>query len=177
MKPRHFFLITIACGILLFVGCFYCVQETLWGKEFSRFPPVAVFQEVLGKPIPEGFSGLRAVGRHFLTKRGAWIRFKATDTAIQTFLCSLYSVKPKELSGYEVGPIEKSKALPGNLWVASSRYTALDLKTVGWPSSANPQDFDVYMFSRPFNENKWQWSGYILVDRKKNIVYIHAGGD
>jgi hypothetical protein len=49
----------------------------------TTMPPLQVFENVFGRPPPSGVSDIRAAGRIWLGGRDVYLRFQATDEAIQ----------------------------------------------------------------------------------------------
>lgn len=165
-KQRTIFKWSLIVGIpalLLLSGAWYVLERLPWRTEYNQRPPQRIFQEVTGEPVPAGVSNLRVAARHFFIKRWAWMRFQATDKAIQEM------IERHGQNAYDQTVAQR--ALQGKRWTGNHKYDDFDRDTVGWNAVFNIQKPEVYEFS----SNSYSWMGDMIVDRQTHTVYVHAG--
>lgn len=154
-------LMVLALG--MFQGCMYASQTLAFSADFSKHPPEQVFQMAMGYPPPQGVSEMRVSGRHYLIKRWVWMRFRVTDEAMHTLIEDRVPF-----------PIADARRRMAQTSSAHPRYDKLDQERIDWNAIRRIEKPEVYEFS---NLGGWIWIGYLIVDRKNNLVWVHAWGD
>src|SRR3990172_11500898 len=67
-------------------GCFACLRAIKRSMDLSIRPPAEVFELVFRRPPPSGVTGVEAAGYLMPTAGQVWMRFRATNTAMEELL-------------------------------------------------------------------------------------------
>lgn len=129
-----------------------------YGKEAAPM----VFERVVGQPMPLGVSNLKVSGRSLFIKHWVWMSFDASKEALQTLT-----------KGKEPLDSEHSQWILSRNYSANTMHERADKQAVGWkpPSSlARKEAYSVGNYDEGI-----MWSGYMVLDKQSNAVYVHAG--
>ena len=141
--------------------------------DYSKDPPNQVFQMVLEQPPPTGVTVLRVSGRGYLSKQWVWMRLQAKPETMDAFLNGFASRDPR--TSQDLIPY-----IARNRFVANTRYVVQDQKRAGWEDVAQIARPEVYHFALgpPLDGKQGMlWVGIVIVDRQRNLLFVHAGGD
>jgi hypothetical protein len=164
----------IAAGtvLLLVLSLGFCVWWFVaifpWQSsiDYSRRPPEQVLRSIIGQPVPAGTADIRVAGRSypFGLKHWVYVRFRASDAAIEELIAEREPV---------TGPSAREALRYPH--PASRRYDSADQQRVSWQEVANISEPEVYSVSG--GQSPFVWSGYLVVDRRSNLVYVGSNGD
>lgn len=127
--------------------------------DYSQRPAAEVFRVVLNQPVPSGVRNLRIAGHGVLMQHTVWMKFTATDGAIERILKGPALV---------VGSREAS--LSGE--VKARAAVDDDARAINWDSVLHSSRNDAYKFSFPTGGSGW--FGDIVVNRDGHEVYVVA---
>lgn len=162
-SPRS---VIIGLLLLILIAPFVFLGQILdwfmWkaSHDYSQDAPAVVFKRVTNLPISRGVSNLKVTGHSFFIKHWVWMRFQATDTAIKTL----------------IGNAEKesnTKLLQSSFAGREDYNNDQDQQAVGWDEVfqiKNPELYEWYSL----HGSAGFWYGVLVVDRRRNLVYIHA---
>jgi hypothetical protein len=163
--------VALACG----AGCmavFSGLQTLAFGEDFSRDPPQKVFQKVFAAAPPPGVTHLRISGRQYFIKQWVWMRLRVRPEALKALMDSVQADGPL--------PEPLARQEMRQRWSSNHRYDAVDKQWVGWEQVAQISRPEVYHISwgEPLSGKPGLiWSGTLIVDRKRQLVFIHGVGD
>ena len=72
----------IAVVLFLWGARHHALGLATFVEDFSMDRPEQVFQMVFGRPVPDGVTDLQVAGRHYFIREWVWMRFHATDAAL-----------------------------------------------------------------------------------------------
>jgi hypothetical protein len=149
--------------VTAFVACAVAFAVWMWRgtpgfrTDYATLPASQVFAKILNQPMPTGISDVRTVGHSHLSGQ-VWMRFSAMSAAIDTLLES-----PKLKVD---GPSDERRTFLPDILSEEGR-------AVGWPDVLKLKPVESYNFR--FANSNGGWTGEIIVDRARHIVYVRAG--
>ena len=166
MKPRQWSTLCVVVTVLIVVvvGAIGVIGTVSWlffrslSVDYGALPTTKVFQWVFRKPVPSGVSHLKVTGHGFGQGHQVWMRFKATDAVIK----SLTKGEEEEATLEEI--------LRSHLY----QFEDKDALSVGWDEIRRIKKPEYCPFDAT-NGKGSGWYGFMVIDRKRRIVYLHAG--
>ena len=138
----------------------FSVFKGLRPTDLSTLPPAKIFPKILNQPLPLGISDVQVAGHSSLSGT-VWMKFGATDAAIKALLSS-----PK--LEVEEPEAELQWAMPQQVLEDEKA------RAVGWEEVLQLRKIESHRFHfAPYRGSGW--AGEIVVDRNKNVLYVHAG--
>jgi hypothetical protein len=141
------------------VGVWWFFQPVNYGAR----PAGRVFQQVFRQPIPQGVSELRIAGHGFCQGHQVWMRFRATKKALRQLLPESTERRERLKDGLRT-------ELGLNY---ERRLTEDDPRVVGWDKVLRMRSPEAHYFSR--TSQGAGWTGLFVLDRDRQLVYVHAG--
>jgi hypothetical protein len=131
--------------------------------DYGARPAGWVFQQVFRQPVPQGVSDLRIAGHGFCQGHEVWMRFRATKKVLMQLL-------PESAEKRE----QLSDMLGGELGSTYERRLAEDdPQAVGWDEVLRMRAPEAHDFSR--TSQGAGWYGLFVLDRGRQLVYVHVG--
>jgi hypothetical protein len=96
------------------------------------------------------------------------MRFHASDQTVASLVRTGQRVED---------PPVRQIALQGMRGVLNQRYTAQDLRAVGWQAVTKIQKPEIYQISAYSEPSQFSWLSYLIVDRRNHLVYVHGSAD
>ena len=171
-SPRAALVSSLLVLALLLLLAWRWFDNWPWRADYSTRPAAKVFQEVMGQPVPKGLSQLRIAGRHYLLKKWVWMRFRATDEAVKSLLREHSAVDEPLDEASTHRAINRTQRSGNERW---NKYDDEDRKLVRWEDVGHLTKRQVYELSS--NGKGWLWDGVMIVDRKRELVYLYAHSD
>jgi hypothetical protein len=150
----------LACG-----GLKYETEKIAWNSDFHDEPPEQIFEEVTGHKVTDDVVQLRAVGRHYSTKRWAWLSFRASRKTIDQIMVPQNPVTSAQMA----------KAMSGTGCSANHKFDRQDKQEVQWDGTSR---ILMPAFGRLILGSQVRgWQGDVIYDHDNDMAYIHAGAD
>lgn len=155
-------------GLLPLALVLLSVGYTIRSLKFHQPTVPLTFDEVLGQRRPAGVSEVMGVQRQMFIKQWAWLRFRASDTAIKSLLHKAERIEDPETIQW---------MLAGATGVPSDKYKAVDKEAVRWREVSlikKPEFYRITSYSTTISSS---WIAELIFDREKHLVYVHAYSD
>jgi hypothetical protein len=150
---------------VLFAACFALgkwLDWKLWDTtDLGHKLPTQVFQKVFHMPVPAGVTRLKIEGFSSLSG-DVWMRLEVTN--VDAVIRAMKRNKALPVHG----PTDDPNMLPQNDWIRKSEYA----KAVGWGDVVRLKQPEYYDF--PSNPPGTGWTGALVVDRKRKLIYIYG---
>ncbi len=153
-------------AVLLLLGAgfagFKWLQWSFWdATDLGHKPPAQVFKEVFHMPVPAGVTKLKIAGISSLSGH-VWMRLNVTNVDAVIRAMKRNKALPVD------GPTDDPNMLPERSWILKSEYA----KAVGWNDVIRLKQPEYYEF--PSNTTGTGWTGVLIVDRKRRIIYVNG---
>jgi|WetSurMetagenome_2_1015567.scaffolds.fasta_scaffold97258_2 hypothetical protein len=137
---------------------------------YGNLPSAEVFQMVMGRPIPEGITGLEIAGHGFNRGERVWMRFQENDADLQRLISPAKRISRAEAEGwinfgYFRHPEEKLDA--------GREMTRRDAFKVHWQEIMKARTLAFYQLEK--GRGISTWDTVIGFDQEGKEVYVHAG--
>lgn len=159
-RGRRVAKIIVAVVLALVVGGWLLLTAT---TDYGAYPPARVYGWVFDHPLPPGVTKLKVSGYCRGLSREVFMRFAATDAAIESFTCASAG---RRLSATE------SRSLAVNL-VSRSDISGREARKVGWGEAFSSGARECYALNSSMSG---AWYVTIAVDRARHRVFVAAVG-